>query len=77
VLTAAEEEEEKQETKSLPTSAATEEQQAAKAQKTKELKTGKRGANGKEENLGPFKEDSREEVGQADRKPKSPTTILS
>lgn len=64
VLTAAEEKTEKQEAKSLPTSPLTEEEQASNMQKTTELKPGKRGAHGEEENLGPFKEDSG--VGRTD-----------
>lgn len=66
VLTAAEEKMEKQEATFPPTSPPTEEQQASNTQKTNELKPGKCGAHGKEENLGPFKEDSREGVGQTD-----------
>lgn len=65
MLTAAEEKTEKQATKSLPTSPPTEEQEASNKQNTTELKPGKRGAHGEEENLGPFKENSRG-VGQTD-----------
>jgi hypothetical protein len=66
VLTAGEEKTEKQEAKSLPTSPPTEQQQASNTQKTTELKPGKSGAHGEEEILGPFKEDSKGGLGQAD-----------
>ena len=65
MLTAPEEETEKQEAKFLPTSATTEEQQTSNTQKTNELKPGKCVTHEEEENLGPFKEDSRG-VGQTD-----------
>jgi len=65
VLTAAEKKTVKQEAKSLPTSPPTEEQQESNTQNTTELKPGKRGAHGEEENLGQFKEDSKG-VGQTD-----------
>lgn len=65
MLTVAEEKTEKQATKSLLTSPTTEEQQASNKQNTTDLKPGKRGAHGEEENLGPFKEDNRG-VGQTD-----------
>ena len=68
VLTAAVEKKGKHETKPLPASPPTKAQQASKTQNTTELKTGKRGAYGEKEQLGPFKEDSRGRVGQADLK---------
>jgi hypothetical protein len=64
VLTAAEEKTKKQQAKPLPTSPPKEAQKASKAQKITESKPEKRGAHGEEENLEPFKENSRG-VGQA------------